>query len=113
MPELTQRDADEFRKQIEELKDNRDLTDNDALELSALKWDLIAVNLITPLGPHNCALCIMHAECRGCPVAADIGIDGCSNTPHDAWLMSPTPENARKEADYLRSLRTKVKADGT
>lgn len=104
MPELTERDVQEFNDKIEMLHDNPDISNEEAIKLSARKWELIAADLIVPEGAHNCALCIVNPGCATCPVAIHTGVDGCCNTPHDDWCNKPTPENARKEVEFLRSL---------
>lgn len=110
---LTEHDAREFENKIALLKTNPDITDEDALELSILKWDLIEAGLAYNEVSDNCALCLTHPECKNCPVREDTGWDSCSETPYQEYTWNHSSENARAEADYLRGLRDRMKSDGT
>ncbi len=100
----------------------------EALESSIDKWDFTEIAMDDPRlkgkafwcgGTETCGLCELFNRgpdgCFiGCPVMQATGVSGCAHTPfydfHDEYRAG-TPESAavvaRREGDFLRSLREK------
>ena len=99
-----------------------------ALEGSIDKWQKIVdylegvkrinYNILDVLdrGGLNCPLCrlLPYGDCSRCPVAIKVETDGCYDTPfmafRNAWHKKEPAEMreyARKELEFLKSLREK------
>lgn len=60
----------------------------------------------------DCALCRQFSNCIGCPVADEVGVDGCQDTPFEdartAFWKGTDSEwqaAAQKEIDFLEGLK--------
>jgi hypothetical protein len=102
----------------------------EALEMSIAKWETIVDHieltgeLIYDGEADTCALCEMYYEhvkwpvcCEGCPVAEHTGYSHCRKTPFSAYQRALEKDDveagleaARKELEFLKSLRTPVPA---
>lgn len=64
-----------------------------ALRGSIAKWQRIVAGDGVDEGAENCALCALFidAECVGCPVSKNTGMDGCIGSPYvefeNAWIV--------------------------
>ena len=67
-----------------------------ALQGSIDKWEKIAFHGGLDNGYRNCPLCRLFSrpdydgqpglpDCDGCPVALEVGTDGCDMTPYEEW----------------------------
>lgn len=95
-----------------------------ALQGSIAKWEAIVAGNGVDRGWANCPLCMRfnnpetdnEEECGGCPVAEEVGMTACEETPYYEWAelfavgqpkAANTPERkalAQAELDFLRSL---------
>jgi len=113
--------------------------EDDPLGLSIQKWEWIVEALergeeiAGDGGVKTCGLCLVHnrrfgRDCAGCPVREKAGESGCRGTPHENWdrwvKAEPRPgyftdrhrakkllEYARKEVEFLRSLREEAEVE--
>lgn len=95
----------------------------DPLELSIEKWeDVIKQGPNAEQGDLNCALCKVYfpsgckKPCKGCPVFKETRAKFCHGTPYMKYcvardketpLLSELNEIAKKEVEFLKSLRKK------
>jgi len=89
---------------------------HDALELSIRKWEVVAEEspVRSGLASSTCAFChVYENDCKGCPVMARTGKDQCRGTPYYGYAGAPTPANAQKMVDFLKSLREATLKVGT
>ena len=117
MKQLTKRDVEAFHKALEAVDKNTPTAE--ALELSIRKWELIDAGMIEDLAHVNCALCKRFYNrnkapghsCDGCTVQAQTGRPCCGGTPYAFWQV--TPDGAKMEITFLKSLRKEAATDET
>lgn len=100
-----------------------------ALEGSIRKWEKIVAEKGSDKGPTNCPLCTLFlpmsevTSCRDCPVGSSFKTDVDCSPQFEAWIEHQQDEHlgepnivhcseceklARKELEFLESLREKV-----
>lgn len=73
------------------------------------KWRLIIQGLIPNSDTDACGLCDGYFDlgCIECPIYADTGRISCGGTPYEEWRFTKLLVTARRELEYLLSLKEK------
>ena len=80
------------------------MTREEAIKQAIRKWESIAAGIGVDVGPLNCALCkkyFYNDSCNDCPIAKNVGNDGCNCTSYIEWMHHMFDyHNARNESRY-------------
>jgi len=109
---------------IAELDFLGEATEENALEVSIAKWEVVAGfyedyddEILDCGGWFTCAFCLVYGQklgkcCADCPIAEVTGYDFCYETPYDDYVCAIDADNpwaahqaAIEELAFLRSLR--------
>ena len=85
-----------------------------AWEMSLAKWHFLSEHPGIRDGHWTtCGLCLFysgHDLCHDCPIAS-AGYWDCEGSPYYLYQADPTPENARRELEFLKRIKAESESE--